>query len=90
MSLMLLQAAARKMAERLRLEETLQALEAAVGGKWDEGQELDLSSDVSGSLENVPHDPINPPPLINRSRSSHFHIYFHCSVIPKTETVHYV
>ena len=64
-----LKAAARKMAERLRLEETLQALEAAVGGKWDEGQELDLSSDVSGSLENMALDPNNAPPPINRSSS---------------------
>ncbi|XP_046436756.1 clusterin-associated protein 1-like isoform X2 [Daphnia pulex] len=43
------QAAARKMAERLRQEETLQALEAAVGGTWEGGQDFDLSSE--GSLE---------------------------------------
>ncbi|XP_057377562.1 clusterin-associated protein 1 homolog [Daphnia carinata] len=43
------QAAARKMAERLRQEETLQALEAAVGGTWEGGKDFDLSSE--GSLE---------------------------------------
>jgi len=61
------QAAARKMAERLRLEETLQALEAAVGGTWDGGQDLDLSSEISGSLENMALDANTPNPLINRT-----------------------
>ena len=62
-----LKAAARKMAERLRLEETLQALEAAVGGTWDGGQDLDLSSEISGSLENMALDANTPNPLINRT-----------------------
>lgn len=44
------------MAERLRQEETLQALEAAVGGVWEGGQDFDFSPqdsiDQTGDLSN--------------------------------------
>ena len=49
------------MAERLRQEETLQALEAAVGGTWEGGQDFDLSPQ-----ESLDHMIDNPNPVASR------------------------
>lgn len=54
------------MAERLRQEETLQALEAAVGGTWEGGNDFDISPE--GSLENFVENPnitANRPSKLN-------------------------